>query len=426
MISVLKSQFGARLRFLSVLRYRDYRLYYQGSWSSILGFQILLFAQGWLAYELTGSAVYIGIVGTAQAIPSIILSLFGGALADRIQLQRLISITHIAAASVMFILATLVITRQVEIWHIVAASFLIGSLNAFSQPALRSLWPHLINRSEFLSAAALTSSVWGGANIIGPALGGVILSIAGGDIFGAGMSFYIVFVAYLIMAWAMLQIRMPFITRATDGNLLQSVWGGMKYIMSRRTIGFIIAISYLNGYFGLSFMLLMPVFAKDILGVGPSGLGVLVSASGVGGLIGTIALASLGESAPRWALMLWGSLFLGITIVAFAFSPWFTLSVILVGVAGAMTSVYNVSVMTTMQLLLPDEFRGRVTAIRGLSWSLMPLGSLQAGAFATLMSPRFAVAFGGCVVIGFALFALATPSIRRMLVQSMGKPNATA
>ena len=384
----------------------------------------MLFAQGWLAYELTGSAVYIGVVGTAQAIPSIILSLFGGALADRIQFQRLISTTHTAAALVMFILATLVITRQVEIWHIVTASFLIGSLNAFSQPALRSLWPHLINRGEFLSAAALTSSVWGGANIIGPALGGMILSIAGGDIFGAGVSFYIVFVAYLIMAWIMLQIRMPFITRATDGNILQSILRGMKYIVSHRTIGFIIVISYFNGYFGLSFMLLMPVFAKDILGVGPSGLGVLVSASGVGGLIGTIALASLGDSAPRWALMLWGSLLLGITVVAFALSSWFALSVILVGLAGAMTSVYNVSVMTTMQMLLPDEFRGRVTAIRGLSWSLMPLGSLQAGALATLVSPRFAVAFGGCVVIGFALFALASPSIRRLSVQSTSNPDA--
>ena len=426
MLHAAKAQLIERGRFVTVLRHRNYRLYYEGMVASVLGFQMMLFTQGWLVYELTGSPVYLGVVGAVEAAPAILLILFGGAVADRIQPMRLISATQGSAAFLMFILATLVVTEVVELWHIVLTSFLIGAVHAFDQPARRSIWPHLIDRREMLSAAALNSSVWSSTNVIGPAVGGIVIAALGGGIAAAGVSFYITSLGFALMAGLILLVRIPPIKRVTEGNILQNIIQGLVFIKSHSVIGFLMALSYLNGYFGLSFIILMPVFAKDILGVGPTGLAALVSASGIGALVGTLGVASVGQSVPRWMLVVGGSIFFGLTVVFFALSPWMWLSLILMGLSGVLLSVYNVAIMTSMHMLVPDEFRGRVTGLRGLSWSLLPLGSLQAGALASLVNPQFAVALGGVVVMAFGLFALLNPRIRGMLSVSLSWAGARA
>ena len=426
MLHAAKAQLIERGRFVTVLRHRNYRLYYEGMVASVLGFQMMLFTQGWLVYELTGSPVYLGVVGAVEATPAILLILFGGAVADRIQPMRLISATQGAAALLVFILATVVVTEVVELWHIVLTAFLIGAVHAFDQPARRSIWPHLIDRREMLSAAALNSSVWSSTNVIGPAVGGIVIAALGGGIAAAGVSFYITSLGFALMAGLILLVRIPPIKRVTEGNILQNIIQGLVFIKSHSVIGFLMALSYVNGYFGLSFIILMPVFAKDILEVGPTGLAALVSASGVGALVGTLGVASVGQSVPRWTLVVGGSILFGLTVVFFALSPWMWLSLILMGLSGVLLSVYNVAIMTSMHMLVPDEFRGRVTGLRGLSWSLLPLGSLQAGALAWLVNSQFAVALGGVVVTAFALFALLNPSIRGMLSVSLSWAGASA
>lgn len=426
MLHAVKAQLVERGRFVTVLRHRNYRLYYQGMVSSILGFQMMMFTQGWLVYELTGSALYLGLVGGIQAVPSIVLTLFGGAIADRSQPLRLVFFTQGLAALLMFILATLAVLGVVQVWHIFVTSLLIGAVHAFDQPARRSIWPHLIDRREMLSAAAMNSSLWSTTGIIGPAVGGIIIAAAGGRIVGAGLSFFITVLGFAVMSGVMLFIRIPPIKRATEGNILRNILQGLLFIKAHRVIGFLIAMSYFNGYFGLSFIVLMPIFAKDILGVGPSGLGVLVSTSGIGALVGTLGVASVGQSVPRWTLVVVGSILFGVTVVLFALSPWMPLSLVIVGLSGALMSVYNVAIMTSMHMLVPDEFRGRVTGLRGLSWSLMPLGSLQAGALASLVNPQFAVAVGGAAVVAFGLFALLNSRIRSMLSLSLSWAGATA
>ena len=426
MLNTVKAQLVERGRFVTVLRHRNYRLYYQGMISSILGFQMMIFTQGWLVYELTGSALYLGLVGGIQAVPSILLTLFGGAIADRNQPLRLVAFTQGLAAILMFILATLVVLGVVQVWHIFVTSLLIGAVHAFDSPARRSIWPHLIDRREMLSAAAMNSSLWSTTSIIGPAVGGIILTVAGGSIAGAGVSFYITFLGFAIMSGVMRYIRIPPIKRATEGNILRNILQGLVFIKSHHVIGFLIAISYFNGYFGLSFIILMPVFAKDVLGVGPSGLGLLVSVSGVGALVGTLGVASVGQSVPKWTLVVGGSILFGLFVVLFAISSWMPLSLLFVGLSGALMSVYNVAIMTSMHMLVPDEYRGRVTGLRGLSWSLMPLGSLQAGAVASLVNPQFAVAIGGAAVMAFGLFALLNSKIRNMLSLSLSWTEARA
>ena len=395
-----------RFAFLSVLRHRDDRIYYLGLVASVMSHQGMMAAQGWLVFDITGQPLALGFVGAAQAIPGLILNLVAGALADRFDPRRMILIGEGAAALLISTLAVLVFADVVEVWHIVAIAFLIGIATSFDQPARRVVWPSLIPRSEFLSGTALNQGAWNGTRVIGPGVSMGIIAligiITGDNRLGVAISFMVIAAGFGTMAVAITFVRMPEIKRAGGATLLHDIADGLAFVTKQRIFLLLLGLSFAIGYFGLSYQQLIPAFAKDSLGMGPSGVGALYVASGIGGVTGIIIAASYGANIDRAKLIGGGAMLMGLTIIGFGISGilgWVILSVLLSAIAGALYSIFQVGANTLLNLLVPAELRGRVMGLRGIMWSLSPLGALQAGFIAGLTSTPFAIAVGGVGVL---------------------------
>ena len=402
-----------RSRTLEALRYRDYRLYWFGQLISVLGHQMLIMALGWMVYDMTGSRLQLGLLGLVTAVPAILLNLAGGVVADKVNPRRLIMGTQTTAAVVVGVLATLSATGHVQPWHIMVTAFLMGGLGAFDQPSRQAIFPHLIERRAMMNAVALNSSIWQGTRILGPALAGVLI-----DLVGASIAFYLAAAGFITFVLFLSNVRMPQIEREPSANFLQDMASGLKFIRDNHIFTFLLGMTFFNSFFGMSYIFLMPVFQKDVLRVGASGLGLLLAMGGVGALSGTIIVASLGNIRRRGLLMIGGAVAFGFLLVLFANSRWFPVSLVLVGLAGAASSIYMVLAQSTLQILVPDQFRGRVMGFWGITYSLMPLGGFQGGVMATIFSAPIAVALGGSAVIAFALLGAGRNSqIRRLGTQ---------
>ncbi|MSQ21854.1 MAG: MFS transporter [Dehalococcoidia bacterium] len=416
--SAIKSRTGI----FAALRYRNYRLFWFGQLVSVVGFQMLIVAQGWLVYSLTGSKLQLGLVGLSSAAPSIILNLFGGVVADKVNPRRLIMATQSVSCLVLLVLATLTATHLVQPWHVMVTAFLMGGLGAFDGPSRQAMFPHLIDRSALMNAVALNSTVWQSTRVVGPALAGVLIAWVGpAPVFYMTASGFGIFVLFLA------RIRMPDIRRAASASFKRDMADGLRFIWSNHIFTFILGMTFFNSFFGMSYIFLMPVFQRDVLHVGPAGLGLLLSMGGVGALSGTAIVAALGNFRAKGLLMILGAVAFGVLLLLFAYSRWFPVSLVLVALAGAASSIYMVSAQSTLQMLVPDQFRGRVMGFWGITYNLMPLGGFQGGVIASMFSAPVAVAVGGTAVIVFALLGAArNVQIRHLGMQTAGAPASDA
>ena len=384
------------------LRYPAYRAYWLGTLASVSGYQMLTFGQLWLVHELKESPLFLGYVGLANAIPAIVLNLFGGVFADKLDKRRLIMVTQTINASLIFLLATLVLLDLVEVWHVLAIAFVTGGVNAFDQPARQALYPHLIDRKVMVSAVALNASIWQGTRIVAPAIAGVIITLA-----GTATTFYMAGVGFLTMAVVISALNVPPIERGATGNPAQDMLDGLKFIKKNSIFSFLIGMTFFNSFFGMAYIMMMPVFAVDILKVGADGQGVLLSIGGVGALITTIWLSSIGNFPRKGLLLIGGAVMFGLAVTAFGLTSHFVGSYLLAGVLmfvmGVFSSTYMISIMSSLQMMVPDNMRGRVMGFYGMTWSIMPLGGMQAGAIANVIGVHFAIAIGGLAVAAFAL-----------------------
>ena len=408
-----------RLQMFTALRHSSFRRFWIGMVASVLGFQIMTVAQGWLIYILTDSKIALGLVGLAAGLPAIALNLFGGVIADKVNQRRLLIATQTTSSMVMLALAILTLTGLVEPWHIITSAFLIGSVQAFDTPTRQSLFPHLIDREDMLNAVALNSMVWQGTRVIGPAIGGVII----GTRLGVAPGFFAPFLGFLIMAVMIATLRLPPIQRAEGASFFHDMAQGINFVRTNTIFAFLISMTFFNSIFGMSYIFILPVFAKDIFNVGELGLGVLHAASGAGALLGTLITASLGNFQRKGWLILGGAVLFGTFLILFAVTgsifKFFPLSLVFIFCAGVSTSIYMITIMSTLQLMVPNELRGRVMGIYGMTWSLLPVGAMQAGAIAEYTSAPLAVAIGGAAVIFFAIvMGLSIRQVRTLSPQS--------
>ncbi len=408
-----------RLQMFTALRHSSFRRFWIGMVASVLGFQIMTVAQGWLIYILTDSKIALGLVGLAAGLPAIALNLFGGVIADKVNQRRLLIATQTTSSMVMLALAILTLTGLVEPWHIITSAFLIGSVQAFDTPTRQSLFPHLIDREDMLNAVALNSMVWQGTRVIGPAIGGVII----GTRLGVAPGFFAPFLGFLVMAVMIATLRLPPIQRAEGASFFHDMAQGINFVRTNTIFAFLISMTFFNSIFGMSYIFILPVFAKDIFNVGELGLGVLHAASGAGALLGTLITASLGNFQRKGWLILGGAVLFGTFLILFAVTgslfKFFPLSLVFIFCAGVSTSIYMITIMSTLQLMVPNELRGRVMGIYGMTWSLLPVGAMQAGAIAEYTSAPLAVAIGGAAVIFFAIvMGLSIRQVRTLSPQS--------
>ena len=398
------------MRVLNALRYPNYRSYWFGNLASVSGFQIMMMGQGWLVYELTGSPLYLGYVGLATAIPSILLNLFGGVFADKLNPRRLVLLTQPTSAILMFTLGTLTVLDVVQVWHVMIVAFCTGAVQAFDQPARQSMYPHLLDRKDLMNAVALNSSIWQGTRIVAPSIGGAVIGLVGNH-----APFYLAGLGFLTMSLLISRINVSFPVRVSGGSVAQDMVEGISFIRNNSIFSFLIGMTFFNSFFGLAYTQLMPIFAEDILDVGASGMGFLLSVSGVGALLGTFVIASMGDVRRKGLLLIGGATLFGGSLILFALSHWFFVSLGILFVAGFSNSVYSISVMSTLQIMVPDELRGRVMGVYGMTYNMLPLGAMQSGAIANVASAPFAVALGGFAVIAFALGVASTNvRIRRL------------
>lgn len=398
--------------FAALRRHPNYRLYWVGALTSNIGTWIQMVAQGWLVYQLTDSAFYLGVVGFMSAIPTLFLSLFGGVLADRFERRRLMVGTQTGSMVLAFALAYLTLSGAVTVWHIMVISFLNGVVNSLNAPVRQSIVSDLVSKEDLMNAIAMNSAQFQASRMLGPALAGAIVALV-----GPGWCFFINGLSFLAVIWALLAMQVP---PLPPGRRRASMWRnlaeGLGYVRGEPRIFSLLLLAAVPALFAMPYQALMPAFAESVLGVGAQGLGLLMSASGLGALIGALAVASIGKSFPRGRLMLGAVVGFGVCLVAFASSHWFALSLVLLVGVGISSMAYNALNQTFLQTLAEDEMRGRVLSVLTLTtFGLQPFGQLGAGTVAQALGPSDAVLLGGLICIAFSLWSFARrPAIRQL------------
>jgi MFS family permease len=384
------------------LHYAGYRAYWLGLLASVGGFQMLRFGQSWLIYQLTGSPLALGYVGLASGVSAIGLNLFGGVFADKFDQRRLIMTTQGLTAGLIFVLATLTLLDAVQIWHVVVIAFGVGAVEAFDGPARQVLYPHLIDRRVMASAVALNSAVWQGTRIIAPAVAGFIIAWA-----GTAVAFYLAGLGFLTMATMTYGLRVSRITRKGRGSAAHDILEGLTFIRQNAAFSFLIAMTFFNSFFGLAYITLMPVLAVDILHVGAKGQGLLMSVGGVAALLTTLWLSSRSNVGSKGWLIIGGGVMSGLSVAALgltsAFVGSFPLALAIMFVIGICNTTYTTSIQSSLQMLVPDGMRGRVMGFYGVTYNIVPLGGMLAGALANLITAPLAIAVGGLAVAAFAI-----------------------
>ena len=391
----------------SALQHRNYRLYFTGLLFSVTGFQMLLVIQGWLIWDITGDPKALAYLGGVTAVPTVLLNLYGGVIADRFDQRLLIIMVSTIIAVLLLVMGMLVAMEMANLWNLLLLSFLIAGSQAFDNPARQALYPHLIARKDLMNAVALNSIVWQGTRVIGPFLAGALIASV-----GSAPALFLATAGFVGMVTAMAMVRVPIIPRATRGSMVQNLIEGIGFVVRNRIFAALIGLTFLNSFFGMSFIILLPIFATDVLNVGPEGLGEMHSVAGVGAIGMALVAAAMSKSRNKGLWLVGGAVIFGASVVVFAMSTNYLLSLGMLFIGGAATTFYMVMVQTSLQALVPDQLRGRVFSIFSLTWSMLPLGGLQAGFVADWVSPQFAVGLGGGVVAVVAVLMLLMHQVR--------------
>lgn len=395
---------------LGAFSYPAYRRFWFASLVRVFGMQFHIFAAGWLVVaELDRSPVWLGIVGLSQALPTIVLSVPAGLLADRFEHRMLLVIGQSLSTLNYLALALLVVTGLVNIWIVIGWAILIGALSAISNPAQQAILPRLIEMRAMASAVAFNSAIWNSMRIVGPAVAGVLIAAI-----GVGQAFFVAGAGFAVSTLLIATLRLaPMPVRSAGGD--NSLLSGLRYIFAHRLFMAVVGLSFFSSLFGMSYQFLMPIFANEVLAVGSTGYGTMAAFAGVGGLLGTLSVVKIGATRYRGQLMIATAALFGVMVAAFAMSTWFALSLGLLFVAGFLSSVYLNVGMTTLQIMVPNELRGRVMGVWAMTWFLTSVGGFVVGAGAELVGTPAMVATGGLAVTAFAvgLYAL-SPELRSL------------
>jgi MFS family permease len=396
------------------LRHRNFRLFWTGQLLSLVGTWMQSVAQGWLVLQLSNSALVLGLVGAASSLPILTLSFLGGTLADRTSKRRLLLITQSAMMLLALALWGLVATGVVRTWHVLGMATLLGTVMAFDIPARQAFVAEMVSRDDLVNAIALNSGAFNAARIIGPALAGILIASAGlaNCFLFNGLSF----VAVLVALWLMDESLLNGPRERHQAGLregLREVW---RFLAGSRRHLLVLGMVSTLSVFVLPYAVLMPLFARDVLGVGARGLGVLMSATGLGALCGALTVATFGGRGSRTRWLFGSSFLVSAALLAFSFSRSYPLSLALLFLVGLGVVMQATTTNGFLQLSVPDAMRGRMMALFGTMFmGMMPLGNLIAGLLAHLFGAPLALGLGA-VLSGSVAAAvlLLVPGMRRL------------
>ncbi|MFA5119215.1 MAG: MFS transporter [Candidatus Omnitrophota bacterium] len=383
------------------LRYRNFRLFFFGQGVSLVGTWIQYTAMSWLVYRLTHSAFMLGVVGFATQIPSFLFSAFAGVMVDRWNRHRVLVVTQALSMLQAFILALLTLRGHITVWQIIALGVFIGCVNAVDVPNRQSFIIDMVERKDNLgNAIALNSFTFNVAKLIGPSAAGILIVLV-----GEGFCFLINAISYLFVIASLLFMRIEKRKKARNAHLWAGLKEGFAYAFGSAAIRLLLMLLAVMSLMGMSSMVLMPVFVRDILRGGPGTLGFLFACGGVGALVATVYLASRKDALTMGNIIPGSALVFALGIIGFALSRSVYLSAVLLFICGFGSMVNMAASNTILQTIVEDDKRGRVMSIYTMAFiGLAPVGSLMAGFLASEITAPNAVIIGGLSCIAAAVF----------------------
>lgn len=382
---------------VEVLGHRDFRLLWSGHVFASMGFWMDQVTRGWLIYELTNSTVQLGAIRGVQALPILFLSPIAGSVADRYSRKWQIVITQIADGLMFALLALLIFTGLIQPWHVYATAFGMAVAQTFHHPARAAIIADVVPGSHLTNAIGLGSMVFNVARSLGPALAGVLITFAGTAGAYAAQGFFFLMATY----WT---FRLSGVERSAERphghggrhpSLGRSIVEGWRFSWQNVTVRAALLISMLAALFIVPFTTLLPVFARDILQVGASGQGLLLTGMGIGALGSAIMITGFGDRMERGKIMLGGVALYGIGTALFGISPWFHFSMFLMIIIGFANVCSHALVQTVLQTYSPPEFRGRTIALFHMAQVVMTLGSVTIGTLAAIAGAQWATLLMG-------------------------------
>ncbi len=396
----------------SAFRHRNFRIWFIGQLISFMGTWMQNTAQGYLIYELTRSEAFLGVVSFVAGIPTWVFSFYAGVVADRIPRRTLLMITQACMMLLAFILAGLIFADLVRPWQIVVMAFILGVVNAFDAPGRQSFVVELVGHEDLTNAIAINAMMFNTSLIFGPTIAGIVYAL-----FGPAWCFFINGVSFISTLTALFFIRVdaqPL--RARRIPAVQAFKDGLKYIRSEKlTLTLLISVFIIN-LVGFGLLPLIPAWAVRVLGGDVRTNSFLISARGVGAVVGALTIAWLSSRKMRGRLYTAASFLLPAAFLAFALARWLPLSLALLALVGFALINLNNNSNAMIQSRVPDELRGRVMAVFTMMlMGGMPIGSLILGVLAQKVGPPLTVILGAAFLAAYALWVLVKrPDVRRM------------
>jgi MFS family permease len=401
---------------LPALRSRNYRLFFAGQGVSLIGTWMTQIATVWLVYHLTNSAMMLGIVGFTSQIPSFLLTPFGGVFVDRFDRHRILIVTQVLAMAQSLTLAALALSGTIQIWHLLVLSLFQGIVNAIDAPARQVFVVELVEKREDLAnAIAINSTMFNGARLIGPAIGGLLIAKV-----GEGYCFLIDGISYIAVIIALLAMRfkakeIP----VNNSHPLADIKAGFDYAFGSPPIRAILLMAAIVSLMGMQYVALVPIFAAKILNGNAQTLGFLMASSGVGALFGGIYLITKKTVIGLGKLIIIGPAILGVGLIVFALSRFLPLSLLAMLAIGLGTILQVASGSTVLQTIVDDDKRGRVMSLYTMSFlGVIPFGSLWGGILADRIGVTDTLIIAGIAcILGSLFFSRQLPALKEIVYE---------
>jgi MFS family permease len=390
---LVEGGFLVRRTFAS-LKHRNFRLFFSGQLISLIGTWMQNTAQGWLVYQLTGSKILLGTVAAVGSAPMLLFSIWGGSVADRHSKRNIVLITQTCAMLLAFVFAGLIASGLIQPWHILVLAGLGGTVLAFDMPARQAFMVEMTSREDLMNAVSLNSSIVNGARVVGPSVAGLLMTH-----FTIQACFFLNGLSFLAVIGSLLLMRLgPFVRRPHSGSTWVHALEGFSYVWGHWRMRTILILFAIVGIFGWSYSVMLPAFAKDVLGAGAREYGMLLSANGLGALAGALTVASFGHRISRRVLILGGLWVFSAMLFLLALIKSYYLALICLAIGGWGMLLFFSTTNTLLQTSASDEMRGRVMGIWALVFGGMtPLGGLEAGTVSHSAGIRWTIATGAVV-----------------------------
>lgn len=392
------------------LENRNFRWMWLGGLASSATFQMGMIARGWLIYDMTSSALALGWVSSGWGISILALSLFGGVVADRVPKRNVLVTSQLAMGLVTLVMGILIATDLIQVWHLFAGSLAAGVIFAFQMPSNDSFIAEIVDRETLLNASSLSSVAMSLMGIIGAPAAGILL-----ERIGVAGVYLLQVPLYVFIVFCLLHLPLTAPSRAIRSSVLEELVEGLRYIRARVAVLILLIVTLSRVLLAMPYQTFLPVFAEDVFGVGASGLGLLQAAVGVGAMMGSLGIASLGDFQRKGGLLLAAGLALGGGLLLFAYAPSFYLALVTLALVGAAGNACMIVNFTLLQTNVSDQMRGRVLSVAMWLWGFSPLGTVPSGSLADRWGAPWTVALqGGMLALVFLAIGLGRPRFRAL------------